>query len=174
VRVRVRILIAVTIVQGTGAQEEVQKLRQRIKAGQEEFSPDQAAVLKDAEENDNRIATMQRIQEEVGPSQVPESNQVAHTLYTLQVQQALADEVASKLGQFASQLVPFLASTHDQLIDRVVDQVKDYKGFEKSAVNKLKSDLKENAKNTLSGDAINKILAKYDSHAHTHVHTMHQ
>jgi hypothetical protein len=93
--------------QGTGAQEEVQKLRQRIRAGQEEFTPGQAAVLKDAEENDNRIAAMQRIQDEV--------------------QQALADEVASKLGQFASQLVPFLASTHDQLIDRVVDQVKEYK-----------------------------------------------
>ncbi|ELR15193.1 myosinI binding protein, putative [Acanthamoeba castellanii str. Neff] len=125
---------------GTGAQEEVQKLRQRIRAGQEEFTPGQAAVLKDAEENDNRIAAMQRIQDEV--------------------QQALADEVASKLGQFASQLVPFLASTHDQLIDRVVDQVKEYKGFEKSAVEKLKMDLKENAKTSLSKDAINKILAK--------------
>lgn len=43
----------------------MQKLRQRIKAGQEEFSPAQLAVLKDAEENDTRIASMLRIQEEV-------------------------------------------------------------------------------------------------------------
>lgn len=87
-------------------------------------------MLKDAEENDNRIAAMQRIQEEVNEQRTLGSPQLT-VFHALQVQQALADEVASKLGEFASQLVPFLSSTQDQLIDRVVEEISGYQVYQR-------------------------------------------
>jgi len=126
---------------GAGDREEIQKLRFRIKGAGLETTAEQNKVLHDAEENDTNISGLQRIQEEV--------------------QQAMSDEIASRLGQFAGQLLPFLSSTHDQLIDNVLNQVKKkYTSIESDAVERLRADLHQNAANALPKDAVSKILAK--------------
>jgi len=126
---------------GASESEEIQRLRLKIKTAGVQPNPEQLAVLKDAEENDTHIQTIHRLQSEI--------------------QQAMEDEIGSRLGQFASQLVPFVADTHKQLIDSIVGIIgSKYKSIERDSVSKLKADLETGARENLPRDSIAKILSK--------------
>ncbi len=72
----------------------------------------------------------------------------------------MTDEVSSKLGEMASQLMPFLTSTHEQLIMQVIDQTKTFKSLSGEAVEKLKHELLQSTKDVIPRDLVVKILAK--------------
>ncbi|KAL6075869.1 putative MyosinI binding protein [Balamuthia mandrillaris] len=128
---------------GAGEREEIQKLRLRIKnaTGEGNITPDQAKVLKDAEDNDTHLSALHLIQEEVA--------------------MGVEDEVKSRCGEFASKLLPFLQQTHGQLVERVLQQLEQsYGSFDRATLADLSNRLKERVQKSLPAEQVSRILAQ--------------
>eukprot|EP00005_Dracoamoeba_jomungandri_P006058 CAMPEP_0174261770 /NCGR_PEP_ID=MMETSP0439-20130205/12128_1 /TAXON_ID=0 /ORGANISM="Stereomyxa ramosa, Strain Chinc5" /LENGTH=1142 /DNA_ID=CAMNT_0015346331 /DNA_START=77 /DNA_END=3505 /DNA_ORIENTATION=+ len=125
-----------------GDSEEVQKLRTRINASEKKLTKQQKKTLRDAEKNDDYIESLHKIQEDM--------------------QQALQDEIASKLGGFTQELVPFLSKTRVHLIENMISNVSEkYTSFSDSFVQRVRHGLMEDAQDRpINSDVIFKILAR--------------
>jgi Ran GTPase-activating protein (RanGAP) involved in mRNA processing and transport len=128
-------------VMSAGEREEIQKLRFRIKAitAGKELDSQQQKVIADAEENDTHMSAIHFTREGL--------------------QQALEDELASKLGAFAAQLKPVLENSRQQLIEDICGQVgQKYLSLGPKFAEELKKSLLAASK--IDHEAVQKILVR--------------